>query len=212
MKNPQRSARFLALGATVLGVGAPAVLTGCADEPVAAQAAATKGVTVVVREQPDGSWKIEDEQVVDGPSRTVVIHADGKTETITDPEAFAAKLPATPPPSGYHANHSSFGLADVLMMSMLMDAWSPSRYSGYRYEAPRTVYVRESTYRNRDARRSAFSSFQRRGLAATPAQARSSARGATNGTARQQAAPKTRSSAPRAGRSGFGRSSSRGGG
>ena len=190
------------LGATAAGIGVPAALAGCQEAPPpppTEQAVATKGVALVVREQEDGSFVIDDEQIVDGPSRTVVVYADGRTETISDPDAFAAKLPAEPPPEGAYANRAGggFGLGDVLLMSMLMGAWSPARYAGRTYAAPASALSSRAA-RGRDQRRSTFSAYQRRGLAPTGAASARSMQAARR-------APATRSNAPRGGRSGFGR-------
>ena len=202
-----RSPRFLMLGATVAGLGAPAVLAGCQDAapPPPEQAVAPKGVVVVVREQADSTFVIDDEQIVDGPSKTLIVYADGRTETLSDPDAFAAKLPAEPPPETAYAGpaRSGFGLGDVLLMSMLMSAWSPARYGGRTYAAPRQAFAPRA-YDGRERRQSTFAAYQRRGLAPTgAASARSMQRAA-------QRAPAARSNAPRSGRSGFGRGGGRG--
>ena len=203
-----RSPRFLMLGATAAGIAAPAALSGCQDAPPppappTEQAVAQKGVALVVREQPDGSFQIDDEQIVDGPSKTLIVYADGRTETITDPDAFAAKLPETPPEQNAYAGRSGFGLGDVLLMSMLMGAWSPARYGGRTYAAaPGALSARAAT--GRGQRLSTFSAYQRRGVAPTGAASARRLRQAA------QRAPATRANAPRSGRSGFGRGFGRG--
>ena len=203
-----RSPRFLMLGATAAGLGAPALLSGCQEAPPpppppappTEQAVAQKGVALVVREQEDGSFQIDDEEIVDGPSKTLIVYADGRTETITDPDAFAAKLPAEPPPEGAYAGapRSAFGLGDVLLMSMLFNAWSPARYGGRTYAAaPGALSQRAAS--GRGQRLSTFAAYQRRGVAPTGAASARSLRQAA------QRAPAARSNAPRSGRSGFGR-------
>ncbi len=205
-----RSARYLSLGAALLGSSGAALLTGCGDDApppsndwnvgATEQAAQMQGVTVVIRETADG-FVIDDEQITDGASKTVIFYLDGRTETLTDPEQFASKLPAQPP---QQVRQSGFGLGDVLMLSLLMNVWRPAAYGGFSAAAPpRAAYSNNQTFANRAQTRSTLSGLQSRGLA--PA----SASQATQMRARATA-PATRSTSPgQSGRSGYGNSSGR---
>jgi hypothetical protein len=137
----RRSARYLSLGAALLGSSAAgAMLVGCADEPpppgdwgASEQAMPEQGVVVVIRETEEG-YVIDDEKVVEGPSRVVIAHADGRTETLDDPAAFASRLPAEPPREG--VSQGGFGLGDVLFWSLMMNVWRPAAYPASAAAAP----------------------------------------------------------------------------
>ncbi len=192
----------------MLGSSGAALLAGCGtDAPphddwnagATEQAAQMQGVTVVIRETDEG-FVIDDEQITEGPSKTVIFYLDGRTETLTDPAEFASKLPAEPP---QQVRQSGFGLGDVLMLSLLMNVWRPMAYSNFSAAAPRAAFSNNQTLANRPQTTSRLSSLQSRGLA--PA----SASQATQMRARATA-PATRSTRPgQSGRSGYGNSSGR---
>ncbi len=226
-----RTGLYLRLGAALV---APAgALTGCQDAgpPPPAEDVALTGVETVIQQMPDGSYQIADEQVVDGRVGGVtIIHLDAnapggtRTERLDSPEAFAARLPATPPDSaGLGAGaawgsggggggggstaevrqRSGFGLGDALLMSAMFNLWRPPYYAGYGYAAPARAYTNAGV-RQRSAAVVAprVAAAGRRGTLATPSRVRTVQRAAA-----------TRASRPSGGRSGgFGRGFGRGGG
>ncbi|HEX8299182.1 MAG TPA: hypothetical protein VF594_08490 [Rubricoccaceae bacterium] len=226
-----RTGLFLTLGAALVApTGAAVVLAGCQEEAPPAPAAdiPITGVETVIRQLPDGSYQIADEQIVEGRAGGVtIIHTDAsapggtRTERLDSPEAFAARLPATPPDSasvasgggggsfgGQQAQASSgggFGLGNILLMSMMFNMWRPPYYAGYGYGAPSRAYANEGVRRrSQGAVRSGIAAAGRRGTLATP-------------TRVAQRAAATRAARPSGGRSGafsrgFGGSSSRSGG
>ena len=187
-----------------LTTGAAAPLVGCQDAapplpPPAEEAVPITGVEVVVQEQEDGSFLIADEKVVEGAAGgATVIYTDGRVERIADPEAFASKLPAEPPPPDQvRQQGGGFSLGNVLLFSLLMNAWSPARYGGVAYNPGPRAYASRTTFDrvNRQAR-PAIQSARARGTLATPQRT----------TAFRQAQA-VRQSAPTRSRSGaFGRS------
>ena len=224
-----RTGLFLTLGAALVApAGAAVALAGCQSEapPSPAASVPLTGVETVIRQLPDGSYQIADEQVVEGRAGGVtIIHTDAKapggtrTERLDSPEAFAARLPQTPPDSasvsggggGSFGNQQAqagsgggFGLGNILLMSMMFNMWRPPYYAGYGYGAPSRAYANEGVrQRSQSTVRSGIASAQRRGTLATP-------------TRVAQRAAATRAARPSGGRSGaFGRgfgSSSRSGG
>ena len=226
-----RTGLFLTLGAALVApAGAAVVLAGCQSEapPSPAASVPLTGVETVIRQLPDGSYQIADEQVVEGRAGGVtIIHTDAsatggtRTERLDSPEAFAARLPQTPPDSaevtsgggggsfggGQQAQAGpgmGYGLGNILLMSMMFNMWRPPYYAGYGYGAPSRAYANEGVrQRSQSTVRSGIASAQRRGTLATP-------------TRVAQRAAATRAARPSGGRSGaFGRgfgSSSRSGG
>ncbi len=203
-----RSARYVSLGAALIGSSGAALLAGCGDDAppptdwnagATEQAAQMQGVTVVIRETADG-FVIDDEQITEGASKTVIFYLDGRTETLTDPEQFASKLPAQPP---QQVRQSGFGLGDVLMLSLLMNVWRPAAYGGFAATPSRAAYSNNQSFANRAQTSTRLSGLQSRGLApASASQANSMRARAT--------APATRSTRPgQSGRSGYGNSSGR---
>ena len=191
-----RTGLFLTLGAALVApAGAAVLLSGCQDEAPPAPAAESvplTGVETVIRQLPDGTYQIADEQVVEGRAGGVtIIHTDDaapggtRTERLDSPEAFAARLPATPPDSadvaagggggsfgGQQAQAgpgAGFGLGNILLMSMMFNMWRPPFYAGYGYGAPGRAYANEGVrQRSQGAVRSGVAAAQRRGTLATP--------------------------------------------
>ncbi|MDT0632140.1 hypothetical protein RQM47_10300 [Rubrivirga sp. S365] len=170
-----RGGLYLTTG-LALTTGAAAPLVGCQPAappppPPAEQAVPITGVEVVVQQQEDGSFLIADEKVVEGAAGgATVIYTDGRVERIADPDAFAAKLPAEPPPQEQvRPQGGGFSLGNVLMFSLLMNAWSPARYGGVAYNPPPRAYANRTTFDrvNRQAR-PAVQSARARGTLATP--------------------------------------------
>ena len=221
-----RTGLYLTLGAALVApAGAAVGLAGCQSEAPPAPAATVPltGVETVIRQLPDGSYQIADEQVVEGRAGGVtIIHTDAnapsgtRTERLDSPEAFAARLPATPPDSasvsgggggggsfgGQQAQAGGgFGLGNILLMSMMFNMWRPPYYAGYGYGAPSRAYANEGVrQRSQSTVRSGIASAQRRGTLATP-------------TRVAQRAASTRAARPSGGRAGgFSRGCGRGGG
>ncbi len=224
-----RTGLYLTLGAALVApAGAATVLSGCQDAsgPPPAEATPLTGVETVIQQMPDGSYQIADEQVVEGRAGGVtIIHTDAaapggtRTERLDSPEAFAARLPATPPDSAGLGSgaawgsggagsgtaearpRSGFGLGDALLMSTMFNMWRPPLYAGYGYAAPARAYT-NAAVRRRSAAVVAprVAAAGRRGTLATPARV-------------AQRAAATRAARPSGGRSGgFGRGFGRGGG
>ena len=186
-----------------LTTGAAAPLVGCQEAapppPPAEEAVPITGVEVVVEQQEDGSFLIADERVVEGAAGgATVIYTDGRVERIADPQSFAEKLPAEPPPPDQvRQQGGGFSLGNVLLFSLLMNAWSPARYGGVAYNPGARAYTNRTAFNrvNRQAR-PAVQSARARGTLATPQRT----------TAFRQAQA-VRQSAPTRSRSGaFGRS------
>lgn len=224
-----RTGLYLTLGAALIAPAGAAGLAGCQDappEPSPEQAVPLTGVETVIRQLPDGSYQIADEQVVEGRQGGVTIfHNDPaapggtRTERLDSPEAFAARLPATPPDSvglaggGGSWNEGNttgdtaraapmgYGLGNVLLMSALFSMWRPPFYAGYGYNAPNRAYANSAVrQRSQGAVRSGVAAAQRRGTLATP-------------TRVAQRASATRAARPSGGRSGaFSRGIGRSGG
>ena len=200
-----RGGLYLTTGlALTTGVAIP--LAGCADEappPAPAQSVPITGVETVIQQQPDSTFLISDERVVEGSAGgATVVFLDGRVERIADPEAFAERLPATPPePQAVARSGAGFGLGDVLLFSLLMNAWSPARYAGVGYAAVPGAYTSRAVYDRVDRQaRPAIQSARARGTLATPQRT----------TAFRQAQA-TRAASPTRSRSGaFGRSGGRG--
>ena len=218
-----RAGLYLTLGAALIApAGATALavtLAGCQDAPPERspeQSVPLTGVETVIRQLPDGSYQIADEQVVEGRQGGVtIIHTDAsapggtRTERLDSPEAFAARLPATPPDStglaggggNWNENGNNngdqvraapmgYGLGNVLLMSALFSMWRPPFYSGYGYNAPNRAYANSAVrQRSQGAVRSGVAAAQRRGTLATP-------------TRVAQRASATRAARPSGGRSG----------
>ncbi len=218
-----RTGLYLTLGAALAApAAASVVLSGCQDAPAPPPAEATPltGVETVIQQMPDGSYQIADEQVVEGRAGGVtIIHRDSttgatRTERLDSPEAFAARLPATPPDSaglGAGASwgggtaearpRSGFGLGNVLLMSAMFHMWRPPIYAGYGYAPPARAYT-NANVRRRSAAVVAprVAAAGRRGTLATPSRV-------------AQRAAATRAARPSGGRSGgFSRGFGRGGG
>ncbi|HEX8387062.1 MAG TPA: hypothetical protein VF576_12805, partial [Rubricoccaceae bacterium] len=113
-----RTGLYLTLGATLVAPAAGTVaLSGCgpSEEPPSPEAAVPlTGVETVIQQQPDGSYLIADERVVEGRAGGVtIVHRDStgatRTERLDSPEAFAARLPATPPDSAEVASGGAGG-------------------------------------------------------------------------------------------------------
>lgn len=190
---------YVALGATI--IGAPVVLSACQE--VRAQ----QGVISTVREVQPGRFVIENEQMTEGPAKLIIHYMNGQTKEVTDPDEFAQYLPKTPPPQNYGGTYHSggYGLGDVLLFSMLMNAWRPAYYpSSYMYSPPPRAYRSTSVYnRVQKEVRPAYLGMARRGLAPTSAQSYKQTYRA-NGT---RVAPSSRATRPSSGRSGFFRGS-----
>ena len=211
-----RTGLYLTLGAALIAPASAAVLTGCQDaapERSPEQSVPLTGVETVIRQLPDGSYQIADEQVVEGRQGGVtIIHTDAsapggtRTERLDSPEAFAARLPATPPDSAglaggnWNADNNNgdqaraapmgYGLGNVLLMSALFSMWRPPFYSGYGYNAPNRAYANSAVrQRSQGTVRSGVAAAQRRGTLATP-------------TRVAQRASATRAARPSGGRSG----------
>ena len=227
-----RAGLYLTLGAALVApAGAAVALSGCQDEPAPppAEALPLTGVETVIQQLPDGSYQIADEQVVEGRAGGVtIIHQDAsapggtRTERLDSPEAFAARLPATPPdsaglggggswgssgtPSGQNAvaqSGSGFSLGNVLLMSALFSMWRPPYYAGYGYAPPARAYT-NANVRRRSASVVAprVAAAGRRGTLATASRVQSAQRAAA-----------TRAARPSGGRSGgFSRGFGSGGG
>lgn len=218
-----RTGLYLTLGAALVAPAAAATLSGCqqdADPPASEDTVPLTGVETVIQQQPDGSYVIADERVVEGRAGGVtIVHLDEsaaggtRTERLDSPEAFAARLPATPPDSaglagaggswgngnGDNQNGEArasggygggYGLGNVLLMSALFSMWRPPFYAGYGYNAPNRAYANSAVrQRSQGAVRSGVAAAQRRGTLATP-------------TRVAQRASATRAARPSGGRSG----------
>ncbi len=219
-----RTGLYLTLGAALVAPAAVA-LAGCqqdADPPASEDTVPLTGVETVIQQQPDGSYVIADERVVEGRAGGVtIVHLDAaapggtRTERLDSPEAFAARLPATPPDSaglagaggswgdgnGENQNGEArasggygggYGLGNVLLMSALFSMWRPPFYAGYGYNAPGRAYANESVrQRSQSTVRSGVAAAQRRGTLATTSRVRAA-----------QSAATTRAARPSGGRSG----------
>ena len=211
-----RTGLYLTLGAALVAPTAAATLSGCqqeADPPASEDTVPLTGVETVIQQQPDGSYVIADERVVEGRAGGVtIVHLDEsaaggtRTERLDSPEAFAARLPATPPDSAglaggnWNADNNNgdqaraapmgYGLGNVLLMSALFSMWRPPFYSGYGYNAPNRAYANSAVrQRSQGTVRSGVAAAQRRGTLATP-------------TRVAQRASATRAARPSGGRSG----------
>ena len=219
-----RTGLYLTLGAALVAPTAAATLSGCqqeADPPASEDTVPLTGVETVIQQQPDGSYVIADERVVEGRAGGVtIVHLDEsaaggtRTERLDSPEAFAARLPATPPDSAGLAGAGGswgaqnggaqngearasgygggYGLGNVLLMSALFSMWRPPFYAGYGYNAPGRAYASESVrQRSQSTVRSGVAAAQRRGTLATSSRVRAA-----------QSAATTRAARPSGGRSG----------
>ncbi len=213
-----RGLLYAGLGAALVGLPACTEqnadwATETAAAPQQEQAAPEKGVVTVLKETAPGEFKIDDEKVTDGPSRLVIMYQDGTVKNVTDPDELAGMVPAEPPPPNQVVRQSGgLGLGDVLLFSMIFNAWRPGFYpSHYAYAPPRHAYVSDGAYRRiTQTERPLYGSYAGRGLAPTSAvQAksmaarRSAVTRARPGASTPRVAPGARSTAPSSGRSGY---------
>jgi hypothetical protein len=179
MKRSSLLALLLLLAATLFTIG-------CDDDDYAP---ASKGVVTLIHETAKGEFVIQDEEMTDGPSRLVITYLDGTVKQVVDPDEFAQMIPQQAPPQNYAPTmgHSGLTLSDLLLYSLIFDAFRPAYYPVYVYQPMPRYYSSERVYtRVRTTVRTQYTDYTRQGLAPRGAESAKRMRPNTNMAAKRK--------------------------